>query len=46
MKNCFLCILKVAVDFGTGPHPDPASEVRIRIRAKMSRIRNIVTKCN
>jgi hypothetical protein len=30
MKNYFFCILKVAEDFGTSPHPDPVAQVRIR----------------
>jgi hypothetical protein len=40
-------ILKVTEDFGTDPHPDPSvrgTDPRIRIRTKMSRIRNTALK--
>jgi hypothetical protein len=43
MKNRFFCILKVSEDFGTDPFvrgTDPRIQILIRIRTKMSRIRN------
>jgi hypothetical protein len=39
----FFCILKYTEDLGTDPHPDPlvrGADPRIRIRTKMSQIRN------
>jgi hypothetical protein len=44
-KKRFFCILKVTEDFGTDPDPlvrgtDQRKRNRIRIRTKMSRIRN------
>ncbi len=49
MKKLIFCIIKVAIDFVLDPHPDllvrgtgPMTRIRIRIRTKMSRIRNTV----
>jgi hypothetical protein len=45
MKFILFFILKVNEDFGVDPHPDPlvrGTDMSIRIRTKMSRIRNTV----